>query len=178
MNLSQARHPSDLSRVISSLRAALPGQPATAELPSDDFWRSRRIHPLVKKAAESLFESGHYAQAATEALKALDRATSKKAGLSSSGVAMMRAAFSPEGPRLKWNDFRGLSARDQQDGYMQLFAGAIAGIRNPRAHEPGHIDDRETCEDVLVVASHLAKKLDLAVRARPSKARPALRRSR
>ncbi|MDL1891243.1 TIGR02391 family protein, partial [Nitrospirales bacterium NOB] len=150
MNLRQVRHTSDVGPAIAGIRAALPKREKPPPLvTTEDFWTSRHIDPLIVKASCSLFESGHYAQAVREAMQALDRKVAKRAGLQGSGVAMMRSAFSPDSPRLRWNNFKGLSSRDQQEGYMQLFAGAIAGVRNPRSHEPDHADDRETCEDLL-----------------------------
>lgn len=125
-----------------------------------DFWSTRRIHPSVQKASASLMESGHFAQAVAEALKALDKSILRKAKLSGeSGAPLMRAAFSPRSPKLRLSRFKGTSQQNEQAGYMDILAGAMTGIRNPRAHEPSLADDLETCEDLLVLVSHLFKKL-------------------
>lgn len=46
---------------------------------------------------------------------------------------------------------------------MQIFAGAIQGIRNPKAHENTHIS-REDAIKRLILASLLMEKVDEAIR--------------
>ena len=52
------------------------------------------------------------------------------------------------------------SERDEQRGYMELFAGAVTGIRNPRGHEVDVTDDPGAALDYLGLASLLLRKLD------------------
>ena len=53
------------------------------------------------------------------------------------------------------------SDKDEQKGFMQLFAGAVSGLRNPRAH--GFVqDDPERALEFIAFVSLLAKLLDEA----------------
>jgi len=54
-----------------------------------------------------------------------------------------------------------IARRDEQVGYMLLFAGAMRGIRNPKAHANIEIDHVRALHH-LFVASLLMSKLDEA----------------
>jgi uncharacterized protein (TIGR02391 family) len=60
---------------------------------------------------------------------------------------------------LKFNDLADQSERDEQKGFMMLFNGAVAGIRNPRAHKLIK-DDPERALEFIAFVSLLAKLLD------------------
>jgi len=51
------------------------------------------------------------------------------------------------------------SDRDEQKGFMMLFSGAVAGLRNPRAHKFVN-DDPERALEFIAFVSLLAKILD------------------
>jgi uncharacterized protein (TIGR02391 family) len=71
----------------------------------------------------------------------------------------MERAFNPSNPSLKFNALKDASDRDEQKGFMMLFSGAVAGLRNPRAH--GFIeDDPERALEFIAFVSLLAKLLD------------------
>ena len=67
-------------------------------------------------------------------------------------------------PRLCLNDLKTRSEKDEQRGYMDLYAGAMTGIRNPRAHEYQLVDQPETAVELLALANHLMRKLETAKR--------------
>jgi uncharacterized protein (TIGR02391 family) len=70
-----------------------------------------------------------------------------------------RGAFSPNSPVLKFNALANQSDKDEQKGFMQMFAGAVSGLRNPRAH--GFLkDDPERALEFIAFVSLLAKLLD------------------
>jgi uncharacterized protein (TIGR02391 family) len=50
------------------------------------------------------------------------------------GVALMSTVFSPNDPILAFNSLANQTDKDEQQGLMHLFMGAVLGIRNPRAH--------------------------------------------
>jgi hypothetical protein len=52
-----------------------------------------------------------------------------------------------------------LTGRNIQQGYMMIAAGAMQGIRNPKAHGNVTIDSRR-CVHFLYLASLLMEKLD------------------
>jgi uncharacterized protein (TIGR02391 family) len=72
----------------------------------------------------------------------------------------MTDAFNDQNPKIKLNQLSTDSDRDEQGGFMELFAGAVTGIRNPRGHEVEIIDDPGAALDYLALASLLLRKLD------------------
>jgi uncharacterized protein (TIGR02391 family) len=46
----------------------------------------------------------------------------------------MKNAFSVNNPIIKIGDLSNETGRNVQQGYMEMFAGAMTGIRNPKAH--------------------------------------------
>lgn len=74
----------------------------------------------------------------------------------------MRKAFAPSNPLLIFEGMDTESGRNVQEGYMQMFAGAMQGIRNPKAHENLSIS-REDAVKRLVLASLLMDKIDEAI---------------
>jgi len=120
---------------------------------------------------ESLFVDGHYARAVEEAFKCLNNTVKRKAGSSADGADLMRSAFSPKKPTLKLNRFRSETDKSEQQGYMDLFAGSMTGIRNPRAHEHELQDHPEIALELVVFANHLMRKAKSATRTRQRRAK-------
>ena len=54
------------------------------------------------------------------------------------------------------------SEADEQLGYMQLFAGCMTGVRNPRAHDANWKDSKMQALQLLVFAEHLIEKVEMA----------------
>lgn len=126
-----------------------------------DFWGM--LHPSVTGVARQRFDSGHYADAVESALKALNVQVKKlyktKTGEELDGVPLMRKAFAHTSPIIQLGDLTEQTGRNIQQGYMDLFAGAIAGIRNPKAHDNIVIDEVRAIHH-LFVTSLLFYKLD------------------
>ena len=117
----------------------------------------------LREASGSLFRDGHYARAVEEAFKCLNNAVREKSGLTSQdGAGLMRSAFSANNPVLHLNGFQTRSERDEQQGYMDIYAGAMTGIRNPRAHDHQLVDAPEAALEMIALANHLMRKLDAA----------------
>jgi len=77
----------------------------------------------------------------------------------------MRAIFNPEKDDkrlLTFENLDGKSGKNVQEGYMQIFAGAMQGIRNPKAHE-NMTATKESARDRIILASLLMKKIDEAI---------------
>lgn len=71
----------------------------------------------------------------------------------------MTTAFSINSPIIKLTDLTTETGKSIQQGYMQIFAGSMTGIRNPKAHanlQP----DKPTTVHLLMLASLLMTKLD------------------
>jgi uncharacterized protein (TIGR02391 family) len=121
------------------------------------------LHPEIARAASALYRDGHYANAVEDSVKALNGLVRLRSGLDIDGVPLMQKAFSPNDPILKFNDLSDQSDRDEQLGFMNMFAGAVSGLRNPRAHRFVQ-DDPERAFEFVVFVSLLAKLLDSAAK--------------
>lgn len=118
--------------------------------------------PVLRKKTEKLFRDGHHARAVEEAYKYLDNLVKKTANLPDkklSGSSLMQKAFSPEHPVLKINAGESASEVDEQKGYLQIYAGCMTGIRNPRAHESDWEDSERHAIELLTLANHLIEKV-------------------
>jgi uncharacterized protein (TIGR02391 family) len=137
-------------------------EPNHPQIEIGDFWQI--IHPKVVEASQNLFQDGHFAEAVSKALRALEEETKHKADLADqpiTGSQIMNKAFSPKEPLLKIPASHEGSAQSIQDGYRSLFAGIMMGVRNPLAHSNLEIS-REEATHLLFMASHLMGVLDSA----------------
>ena len=75
------------------------------------------------------------------------------------GTALMEYVFSQNNPILKFNDLVDESDKNEQKGFMMMFSGAVAGLRNPRAHKIIK-DDAEMALEFIAFISLLAKLVD------------------
>lgn len=123
------------------------------------------IHPAIERAAGKLFHDGHYANAVEDSAKALNALVRLNSGVDDKdGSALMEYVFAPKNPVLKFNDIQDDSDRNEQKGLMMLFSGAVAGLRNPRAHKLIK-DDPERALEFIAFISLLAKLADEARKA-------------
>ena len=130
----------------------------------DDFITEPSLH----KKTERLFKDGHHARAVEEAYKLLDNIVKKRTGLkdASTGSSLMQKAFSANSPILRLNAGTSASEKDEQLGYMNIFAGCMTGVRNPRAHESDWEDTEHRALQLLIFANHLIERVTLAKKAR------------
>jgi uncharacterized protein (TIGR02391 family) len=160
------RHRSHLQvllEAVDSASAADAAPSAVLGLGRELWWLY--IHPAIRHVAQSRFETGHLADAVEAAMKEVNAATKARVhaltGQELDGSSLMNTAFSPRTPLLLLGDLNTESGRNVQQGYMQIFAGAITGIRNPKAHENLTITT-ERAVHLLFLASLLRFKLDEA----------------
>jgi hypothetical protein len=103
----------------------------------------RDVHPHLPPKCRSLFDDGYYAESTFAAFKFIEKEIkriSKVRGQVGFGLMM--------------------NAIDEQRGFRHMFAGAQAGIRNPRGHEDDIVDTPDQCLDHLALASLLLRRLD------------------
>jgi len=112
---------------------------------------------LLNKTTRQLFLDGHYALAVEEAYKCLNNVVKSRSKLTADGADLMRTAFSPKNPILKLNPLKTESQKNHQQGYMDIFAGCMTGIRNPRAHEHRYLDEPDVALEMLSLANHLLR---------------------
>lgn len=123
------------------------------------------LHSEIDRAAGKLYQDGHHANAIQDAVKALNGLVRLRSGIDDKdGTSLMEWVFNPKNPILKFNDLADESDRNEQRGFMMMFSGAVAGLRNPRAHKFIE-DDAERALEFIAFVSLLAKILDEAVKA-------------
>lgn len=129
--------------------------------PTNDFWND--IHPKVVSIAKSRFESLHYADAVESAFKEVNvcvkSIVKKKTGNEFDGASLMKTAFSLKNPIIVLDDLSTESGKNVQLGYMEIFAGAMVGIRNPKAHDNIYITENRA-KHFIYLASLLMHKID------------------
>ena len=120
------------------------------------------LHSAIERAAGQLFRDGHYANAVEDAVKALNALVRMNSGVDDKdGIALMEFVFSTKNPILKFNGLADDPAIEEQKGFMMMFSGAVAGLRNPRAHKIIK-DDPEMALEFIAFISLLAKLADKA----------------
>ncbi|HET8637619.1 MAG TPA: TIGR02391 family protein [Acidobacteriaceae bacterium] len=129
---------------------------------SEHPFEERNVHSDLPNEVKRLFDNGHYAQATFEAMKFLDEEVQRISGRSEYGKSLMMQVFGGNPPQLRLNPGMTTTEQSEQEGFKFIFAGAMAGIRNPRGHKSGLVDDTDTCLDHLVLASMLLRKLEEA----------------
>ena len=121
------------------------------------------LHPEVVRVARPRFAAGHLADSVEASLKAVEsRVRAATVGTSAEGLhgsKLMQRVFSPKDPILLLDNPATESGRNVQVGYLQIFAGSMTGIRNPKAHDNMSINHHETCH-LLYVSSLLMYRLD------------------
>jgi uncharacterized protein (TIGR02391 family) len=128
-----------------------------------DFWSL--IHPEIIKVTKSRFESGHYADCAEAAFKHINSVVKDLVtpilGKELDGSSLMKTAFSVNSPLVEIDTITTETGRSIQQGYMEIFAGSMTGIRNPKAHAVIEIG-KERAIHFLFLASLLMDTLDIA----------------
>ena len=135
--------------------------PPSAPLQADAFWSD--LHPAIVRTAKPRYDAQHYADAVEAALKEVNSMIKehmkRKTGKELDGASLMQTAFSPNAPTIVLDDLSTESGRNVQQGYMQIYAGAMIGIRNPNAHANITIDAKRARHH-LYLASLLAYRFD------------------
>jgi uncharacterized protein (TIGR02391 family) len=123
------------------------------------------LHPAIREVAESRFCSEHFADSVEAALKSVNErvrnSVKRVLGIEMDGSELMQKAFSKNTPVIRLGDLNTITGRNMQLGYMQIFAGAMTGIRNPKAHGNIVIDALRAAH-FLFLASLLMYKIDEA----------------
>ncbi len=120
------------------------------------------LHPSVAEVAESRFESGHLADAVFAAFKAVEHRVQMLSGRTEIGEKLMGIALGSTTPKLTVTRSSGGSLQSEQTGMRDLFKGAMQALRNPRGHGPNQADEFAEAQEMLVLASFLMRRLDIA----------------
>lgn len=131
-----------------------------------DWWQL--IHPRIAQVSKKLFLDGSYANAACDAYIEINDRVKKlfqvvKPGEKvPDGDAAMKNVFSANTPLIEFCDRSTDSGANTQKGFMEMLAGAMSALRNPKAHANITID-RDDAMRRLIFASMLMYKIDEAV---------------
>lgn len=129
----------------------------------DNIWSI--MHPEIIRVAKKRFDAELYADAVEAAFKEINlqvKTKCKDRHQNKDGKGLMTIAFSANNPVLKFEPSSSYSDFDIQEGYMHMFAGAMMGIRNPKAHANETITKEDALRK-LAFASMLMYKLDTVV---------------
>lgn len=135
----------------------------TTKVENEGIWSI--MHSKIIRVAKQRFEKGFYADAVEAAFKEINlqvKTKCKDRHQNKDGKGLMTIAFSANNPVLKFEPSSSYSDFDIQEGYMHMFAGAMQGIRNPKAHENDVINRNDAIRK-LAFASMLMYKLDTVV---------------
>nr|WP_243732120.1 TIGR02391 family protein [Nocardioides ochotonae] len=126
-------------------------------------FEARNLHPDFPPKVRKLFDNGHWEESVFQAFKFIEHEVKTISGLrGKTGYALMMEAFNENNAKIKLNALVTDSELDEQRGYKSIFAGAAAGIRNPRGHEVEIGDTPDEALDYLALASLLLRRLDAA----------------
>lgn len=152
---------------------------AQTKAAEDIIWNL--IHPSISEVAKGRFESRHYADSVEAALKMVNTAVKtivkERIGEELDGASLMQKALSLDEPVLMLSDISSESGRNIQKGYLQIFSGAMTGIRNPKAHD-NLVIDRKRAIHHLFLASLLMSKIDEATILHNKPLKPDARKTR
>ncbi|MDD4877260.1 MAG: TIGR02391 family protein [Dehalococcoidales bacterium] len=121
---------------------------------------SMQFHPKVVEVSRKLFEDEHYRDAIYRAFVEVDNFVKNKAKIQLNGKDLMSKVFRLDNPIIKLNPLKTQSDRDEQEGFMLLYMGAMEGIRNPKAHENTIQYDPYRSLKYLSLASLLMETID------------------
>ena len=129
--------------------------------PTQWFWEL--VHPRIQALARPRFEAGFFGDAVEASFKevndAVKRVVREFGSHEIDGAALMNTAFSVKNLIIRLTPLETETDRNVQQGYMQIFAGAMTGVRNPQAHGNLNLDSSSALH-LICLASLLLRKLD------------------
>ncbi|MCA9047883.1 MAG: TIGR02391 family protein [Planctomycetaceae bacterium] len=141
-------------------------EPSQIKRPADDLisiLKGIDLHPAIADDCIDLFQNGHLNDAVRKALERFEKRIQDITGLHDIGKSLMSRTFNHQSPRIAIND--GTSGNDQseQEGFMLLTMGAMAGLRNLYSH--GDVDTIAPMDafERLCFVSMLFKRVDAAL---------------
>lgn len=136
--------------------------------PQTDIWNM--IHPMIIKSSKNLFIDGHYANAAEDAFIEINARVKQLFSIVRPGVKVpdgdsaMTTTFSSNDPIIEFCARNSETGFNIQKGYMQMLAGSMSALRNPKAHTNAVLVSKDECMRRLMFASMLMYKIDEAVK--------------
>ncbi len=118
------------------------------------------LHPEIVRRCRSLYETGHYDEAITNALKCVEETIRKKigAGVGEYGGELVIKALNPNNPILSMTE----DVPSEREGVFFLYRGAIAALKNPQSHRFLDTNDPGEALEIIAFASFLLRRIDKA----------------
>lgn len=130
-----------------------------AKMETDDFFSI--MHPRVVELVKDRFLSGQYSDALITSLKEINIIVKEKVrietGKEQDGPSLMRTAFKLDNPIIKLNPLITQSEKDEQQGYCDLFTGAMEALRNPMSHSNIEISKEDAIRKLFFVSMLMHK---------------------
>jgi uncharacterized protein (TIGR02391 family) len=145
---------------FSDLRKKIGNKQLLPQKKNVKLYTERKLHPSISFVSKKLFLDGYYSQSIFEACKLINKRVQDLSKSSLDGKALMLDVFSANNPKLKFNEIVDKSGKDEQGGFMHLFAGLMHGIRNPKGHDIVNLKDPYRALEYLGFISLLFRKLD------------------
>jgi uncharacterized protein (TIGR02391 family) len=110
---------------------------------------------LIEKCSDHFYAS-KYDDCILNAAKLVEVLVRETAKLADTdfGVSLMRKAFKPDGPIIKFSNVPA-----EQEAVMNLFCGFIGYFKNPHSHKFMNVSDPLTAFEILGMANHLCNML-------------------
>ncbi len=131
-----------------------------------DYWSL--VHPKISEVSKSLYLDGYYANAAEDAFIEINSRVKELFKIITQndkvpdGDTAMTTVFSTNNPLVEFCDNSTETGKNVQKGFMQMLAGAMSALRNPKAHENIKLSADDAMRR-LMFASMLMFKIDEAV---------------
>lgn len=122
---------------------------------------SQGLHPRLRDAALNNFERGNYEVAVFAAMKEVEVALREAAGF---GPDKYGRQLVTDALRLGTGSFV-ISAETpaEQEGFLQLFLGAVTAFKNPSSHRTVEYSDPDEAADIVHLADLLLRVIDREV---------------
>lgn len=153
-----SRATTQLASAIEWFEEKLAERPESHESKAARTFQGLDLHPDLAARVGPLFEGGHYAHAVEDACKVLKLRVQLLSKSELDGTNLMMTVFSANNPVLRFNELKSQTDKDEQQGMMHLYAGAMLALRNPRAHDLLD-DDPEQALEYIAFINMLVKAL-------------------
>jgi uncharacterized protein (TIGR02391 family) len=130
----------------------------TVQVPNLGF--EALLHPAVIESSLNQYRNGHLRDAVLNGVIAVFDMIRARTGIEGDGSHLVGQAFGAENGKLIFSDLDSESGKNDQKGFMQIYSGIYAGVRNVKAHTLGHDLDEHKAAQYLVMCSLLARRVD------------------
>lgn len=149
-------------RVFSRRALAMTGEADFSHFRLGRLLPRELLHPSIAEQVWASFMRGEYDTAAFQAMRQVEILVRERSGIDKLGVKLARAAFKPFDTRS--GEVGPLTEREleegEQQGMMDLFAGALGALKNPHSHRVVLFRSPADAAAVVIFASQLLRIVD------------------